>query len=76
MEGSLAGATAPARGLFLWNVEYYPEPRKPGRGAYWSLRGLKDGAEEGEEEAEGPSQGAVPQEPRGRLVPGLGYIKE
>lgn len=29
----LAGPTAPARGLFLWNVEYYPEPRRPGSGA-------------------------------------------
>lgn len=28
---SLAGPTAPARGLFLWNVEYYPSPARPGR---------------------------------------------
>jgi tRNA pseudouridine38-40 synthase len=34
-----AGPTAPARGLFLWNVEYYPSPLRPGRGAYWALRG-------------------------------------
>jgi tRNA pseudouridine38-40 synthase len=33
---SLAGATAPARGLFLWNVEYYSSPTRPGRGDYWS----------------------------------------
>lgn len=29
----LAGPTAPARGLFLWSVDYYPEPRRPGSGA-------------------------------------------
>jgi tRNA pseudouridine38-40 synthase len=27
---SLAGPTAPARGLFLWNVEYYSSPARPG----------------------------------------------
>jgi pseudouridylate synthase I len=30
-----AGPTAPARGLFLWNVEYYSSPTRPGRGDYW-----------------------------------------
>ncbi|HET7838786.1 MAG TPA: tRNA pseudouridine(38-40) synthase TruA [Rectinemataceae bacterium] len=34
----LAGPTAPARGLFLWNVEYYPSPTRPGRGDYWAER--------------------------------------
>ncbi len=33
---SLAGPTAPARGLFLWNVEYYANPTRPGRGDYWT----------------------------------------
>jgi tRNA pseudouridine38-40 synthase len=33
----LAGPTAPARGLFLWNVEYYASPTRPGRGDYWSI---------------------------------------
>ncbi len=28
---SLAGSTAPACGLFLWNVEYYDKPTRPGR---------------------------------------------
>lgn len=28
---SLAGATAPACGLFLWNVEYYDQPTRRGR---------------------------------------------
>ncbi len=28
---SLAGPTASARGLFLWNVEYYAAPTRPGR---------------------------------------------
>ena len=32
----LAGPTAPARGLFLWNVEYYGSPTRPGRGDYWA----------------------------------------
>jgi tRNA pseudouridine38-40 synthase len=35
-ERKLAGPTAPARGLFLWNVEYYPSPTRPGRGDYWT----------------------------------------
>jgi tRNA pseudouridine38-40 synthase len=30
---SAAGPTAPARGLFLWNVEYYAEPTRRGCGA-------------------------------------------
>ena len=34
---SLAGPTAPAQGLFLWNVEYYPNPTRPGRGDYWTV---------------------------------------
>ncbi len=34
---SLAGPTAPARGLFLWNVEYYARPTRPGRGDYWTV---------------------------------------
>ncbi len=33
---SAAGPTAPARGLFLWNVEYYAAPTRPGRGASWA----------------------------------------
>jgi tRNA pseudouridine38-40 synthase len=41
----LAGPTAPARGLFLWNVEYYASPTRPGRGDYW-VRG-RAGASEG-----------------------------
>jgi tRNA pseudouridine38-40 synthase len=41
-ERSLAGPTAPARGLFLWNVEYYSSPTRPGRGDYWSVG--KEGA--------------------------------
>jgi len=57
---SLAGPTAPARGLFLWNVEYYASPTRPGRGDYWTQR--KEGAE-GEAGQPGP-----------RLVPGLGKL--
>ncbi len=48
---SLAGPTAPARGLFLWNVEYYGSPTRPGRGDYWA-RG-KEG--EAAEEPQGPA---------------------
>ena len=51
-----AGPTAPARGLFLWNVEYYASPTRPGRGAYWVLRGL-DG-EGGGAEGDGPPCGS------------------
>jgi tRNA pseudouridine38-40 synthase len=36
-ERGLAGPTAPAQGLFLWNVEYYPSPTRPGRGDYWTV---------------------------------------
>jgi tRNA pseudouridine38-40 synthase len=35
---SLAGPTASAHGLFLWNVEYYANPTRPGRGSYWVER--------------------------------------
>ncbi|MGA2547455.1 MAG: tRNA pseudouridine(38-40) synthase TruA [Rectinemataceae bacterium] len=34
---TLAGPTASARGLFLWNVEHYPSPTRPGRGDYWCV---------------------------------------
>jgi tRNA pseudouridine38-40 synthase len=40
----LAGPTAPSRGLFLWNVEYYASPTRPGRGDYWTVG--KDGGGE------------------------------
>jgi tRNA pseudouridine38-40 synthase len=59
----LAGPTAPARGLFLWNVEYYASPTRPGRGDYWVA---KAGAE-GETEADGG-------EPVSRIVPGIGPV--
>jgi tRNA pseudouridine38-40 synthase len=41
---SLAGPTAPARGLFLWSVEYYSSPTRPGRGDYWSAPAGGDGS--------------------------------
>jgi tRNA pseudouridine38-40 synthase len=46
---SLAGPTAPARGLFLWSVEHYASPTRPGRGDYWS----RDGSPEASDEAPG-----------------------
>jgi tRNA pseudouridine38-40 synthase len=58
---SLAGPTAPARGLFLWNVEYYASPTRPGRGDYWCA----DSTDSGDEAEE-----SLP-----RLVPGLGYVE-
>jgi tRNA pseudouridine38-40 synthase len=62
---SLAGPTAPARGLFLWNVEYYASPTRPGRGDYWSVpKGVAkstDGAATGED-------------PVSRIVPGIGPV--
>jgi tRNA pseudouridine38-40 synthase len=64
---SLAGPTAPARGLVLWNVEYYAAPTRPGRGDYWTLprgTGAAGGGVEADEEGdEGP-----------RLVPGIGPV--
>ncbi len=38
-----AGPTAPARGLFLWNVEYYAEPTRRGRAAPDGADGEEDG---------------------------------
>ena len=89
---ALAGPTAPARGLFFWNAEYYPQPRRPGRGVWWSRRGYEEsvsgGSEEGEEgegDAENAARGPMPLEPgpdvprtrpKSRLVPGLGIIQE
>ncbi len=47
----LAGPTAPSRGLFFWNAEYYAQPRRPGRGDFWARRGYED--EAGGDEDEG-----------------------
>lgn len=59
----LAGPTAPAQGLFLWNVEYYASPTRPGRGDYWTRgRDLVEG-----DPAAAPKPGT-------RLVPGLGAV--
>ena len=72
-ERALAGPTAPARGLFLWNVEYYASPTKPGRGDYWTAS--RDAAHAvGEQKADG-------NEPKAdglstRLVPGIGLVAE
>ena len=71
-----AGPTAPARGLFLWNVEYYPEPTRKGRGAYWTAGpGRIDDQDTTTTEGGGATKaeglGAVP-----RLVPGLGYLED
>lgn len=38
---SMAGTTAPARGLFLWNVEYYPQGGRPPEPALYDRQ--KDG---------------------------------
>jgi tRNA pseudouridine38-40 synthase len=59
----LAGPTAPARGLFLWNVEYYASPTRPGRGDYWVAK-AGAGGEAADEGGEG-----VP-----RIVPGIGPV--
>jgi tRNA pseudouridine38-40 synthase len=59
----LAGPTAPARGLFLWNIEYYASPTRPGRGDYWTKgRDAKAGGDEFE-------PAAAP-----RIVPGMGPV--
>ncbi len=44
-----AGATAPARGLFLWDVQYYDPPTRAGRGLGASALGGSDGGEAGDE---------------------------
>lgn len=86
----LAGPTAPARGLFFWAAEYYPEPRRPGRGEFWARRGYEEplggagedsgGEAEEESEEESPPREPGPElpAPRGprRLVPGLGFVQE
>ncbi len=59
---SRAGATAPARGLFLWNVDYYPTPTRRGRAV------LEDETGRPDDEARAA--------PGARLVPGIGYIEE
>jgi hypothetical protein len=64
-----AGPTAPARGLFLWDVEYYPEPTHKGRGAYW-INGY------GPSREADPAPGASGAEAGPRLVPGLGFLEE
>ena len=55
---SLAGPTAVAQGLFLWNVEYHGSPTRPGRGDYWTR-------------ASGDGDGPVPGP---RMVPGIGPV--
>jgi tRNA pseudouridine38-40 synthase len=75
---SAAGPTAPARGLFLWNVEYYASPTRPGRGAYWALRGLEGQAHEDEgakdEGSARGGEGSAMYRPA-RMVPGLGPVE-
>ena len=60
----LAGPTAPARGLFLWNIEYYANPTRPGRGDYWTKgRDAKAADADEDEPASEP-----------RMVPGIGLV--
>lgn len=63
---SRAGMTAPARGLFLWNVEYYPTPTRRGRSGSHDPLDTTD-------EIEAPEE-ALPAFPR--LVPGLGLLDQ
>lgn len=65
---SAAGPTAPARGLFLWNVEYYATPTRPGRGAYWVERSAAEMDAPDDEAAEegGAGGSAADAEPAGR----------
>ncbi|MEI6386801.1 MAG: tRNA pseudouridine(38-40) synthase TruA [Spirochaetota bacterium] len=72
----LAGPTAPAQGLFFWNAEYYDQPRRPGRGAYWSRRGYEDPQGEGGDEPTEPGPLIPPTAPALRLVPGIGKVEE
>jgi tRNA pseudouridine38-40 synthase len=65
----LAGPTAPARGLFLWNVEYYASPTRPGRGDYWTK--AKGGEADANSVGEPSSAGDGPTP---RIVPGIGPL--
>jgi tRNA pseudouridine38-40 synthase len=66
----LAGPTAPSRGLFLWNVEYYASPTRPGRGDYWTRsKALPGGCDPPTDDEGGPEPAPAP-----RIVPGLGPI--
>lgn len=61
---SIAGATAPAHGLFLWNVEYYAEPTCRGKPRRTATAAIADGGPPGEDsDSPGP-----------RLVPGYGLV--
>jgi len=64
---SMAGPTAPARGLFLWNVEYYAAPTRPGRGDYWVSKAGAEADREGEARDAGKG-------PASRIVPGIGPV--
>jgi tRNA pseudouridine38-40 synthase len=69
-ERSMAGPTAPARGLFLWNVEYYSGPTRPGRGDYWTRgRDSRGAIAAGEAEGEAEEGEELP-----RVVPGIGPL--
>jgi tRNA pseudouridine38-40 synthase len=69
-ERGLAGPTAPARGLFLWNVEYYASPTRPGRGDYWTGSARVGAAEAAAEPEREDGEKPI------RLVPGIGPVAE
>jgi tRNA pseudouridine38-40 synthase len=69
----LAGPTAPARGLFLWNVEYYASPTRPGRGDYWTFAGRTGVAERAGDADREDADDAGP-EAASRIVPGIGPV--
>ncbi|MGD9940861.1 MAG: tRNA pseudouridine(38-40) synthase TruA [Clostridia bacterium] len=62
------GVTAPSRGLFLWNVEYYARPTRQGR------RLMHPGTADNADTV--VSGGATGTGQPDRLVPGLGWIRE
>ncbi len=71
---ALAGATAPACGLFLWNVEYYAEPTRRGRAPSANGDSVGADADDADGDADGnPDAGDGNASPR--LVPGYGYVE-
>jgi tRNA pseudouridine38-40 synthase len=79
LDREAAGPTAPARGLFLWNVEYGPRVHGP----TLDLDGSHDDAEKpaadkasgSEDETAVAANGERNAEVGRRLVPGIGYVE-